>query len=238
MADPTIAIGYLRVSTDADTQALGLAAQRSAIVEWASREGVTVAAWHVDTVSGGASLAERPGLLAALAALDTLGAGRLVVSRLDRFSRDPLAAALAEAEIRRSGAVLSVAEGGGAGDDPTSRLVRGILISVAEFERALIRARISAALAAKKAKGEHVGGAPYGWRVRRVDGRTATVPDPSEQATISTLRALQAEGLTYRQIIPRATAMGLLSRAGTPLTVCALSRILSRETQAPALAAE
>ena len=46
-----VAVGYVRVSTD--DQNLGPQAQRAAIESWAAREGVQVAAWHVDQgVSG------------------------------------------------------------------------------------------------------------------------------------------------------------------------------------------
>jgi len=57
--DSHTAVAYLRVSTD--RQELGPEAQRAAIEAWATREGVTVAAWHVEAgVSGAAPIADRP----------------------------------------------------------------------------------------------------------------------------------------------------------------------------------
>jgi hypothetical protein len=44
--NPTVAIGYVRVSTSA--QELGPEAQRAQVEAWAVREGIQVAAWFVD----------------------------------------------------------------------------------------------------------------------------------------------------------------------------------------------
>src|SRR5882724_3159246 len=98
-ANPKRAVAYLRVSTTREQQELGLSAQRAAIESWAKREGVEVCAWYEEEVSGGASLEKRPVLLQAISALGDHGAGSLVVQRLDRFSRDPFSAAMAEIEL-------------------------------------------------------------------------------------------------------------------------------------------
>lgn len=84
---PTIAVAYLRVSTD--EQALGMEAQRAAMEAWAGREGVTIAAWCEDLgISGGADLEDRPGLVEALRLVRELRAGRLVAHKADRIARD------------------------------------------------------------------------------------------------------------------------------------------------------
>lgn len=211
--DAKTAVAYLRVSTDTDRQALGVEAQRAAIAAWASREGVRIAEWFVEEVSGGAALEKRPVLLAALAAVEAHRAGRLLVQRLDRFSRDPLTAALAEAELRRCGAALVCVDGAGSGDDPTSELVRGILLAVGRFEKAMIRARIKAALAVKQSRGELTGAAPFGWR-RGEDG-VHLVEDDDEQRVLRTVRELRAARHSLREIVRELGARGVTSRAGT-----------------------
>lgn len=108
------------MSTNADRQGLGVQGQRAAIETWAARAGVTIAAWHIDEVSGGASVNKRPGLLAALADLDVHGAGLLVFQKVDRFTRDATAAALVGLELKRRGAELVFADGHGCGSDPTA----------------------------------------------------------------------------------------------------------------------
>src|SRR5438093_5278865 len=93
--NPRLAVAYLRCSTS--EQHLSPEAQRAQIEAWAAREGVRVAAWHVDAdESGAAAIEDRPALCAALAALRELGAGRLAVAKRDRGARDVVIAATVE----------------------------------------------------------------------------------------------------------------------------------------------
>ena len=122
-----------------------------------------VVATHEDRgVSGGAEIDKRPGLIAALEALRTERAGILVVAKRDRLARDVLVAAMVERLCQREGARIQSADGTGNGDSPEAKLLRTMIDAFAAYERALIRARTRAALAAKKARGERVGGVPYG----------------------------------------------------------------------------
>ena len=84
------AIGYLRVSTrEQGKSGLGLAAQRHDIEAFAAQEGLSVKAWYQDVQTGAGrdALLLRPGLAAALNEA-RLGRVPLVVSRLDRLSRN------------------------------------------------------------------------------------------------------------------------------------------------------
>lgn len=229
-ADPTIVVGYIRVSTDLERQALGAQAQRASIEQWALKSGVTVARLFVETVTGSAPLDRRPILLEAIATVAVVGAGGLVVQRLDRFSRDPITAALAECELRKHSASLICADGHGGGDDPTSELIRGILLSVARFEKALIRSRIKAALAVKRSKGERLGAPRYGFKV---EGKHL-VPDDQERATRERLRALRASGMTIRSVRDQATTEGIRNRMGNPFTVAAVHALVRDSSSVPA----
>ena len=191
----TRAIAYIRCSTS--RQDLSPDAQREAILAWAERESVEVAAWHEDlAVSGGTEIDKRPGLLGAIEALRTEGAGILVVAKRDRLARDVLTAALVERLCERNGARLQSADGTGNGDSPEEQLLRTMIDAFAAYERALIRSRTKAALAAKKARGERVGGVPYGYR----DEGGRLVADAAEQAVVARARKLREEGLSLRAI--------------------------------------
>ena len=61
------AVGYVRVSTG--EQRLGPKAQRQSLKQWCLANGVKLVAVFSDRVSGAAGIDQRPGLLAALAAL-------------------------------------------------------------------------------------------------------------------------------------------------------------------------
>jgi DNA invertase Pin-like site-specific DNA recombinase len=73
-------VAYVRVSTDTDRQALGAQAQRASIEQWAAKNGVTISAWFVEEVSGGAPLDKRPKLLEAIATVAAVGAGVMVMA--------------------------------------------------------------------------------------------------------------------------------------------------------------
>jgi DNA invertase Pin-like site-specific DNA recombinase len=68
----------------------------------------------------------------------------------------------------------------------------------AQYERAMIRARIRAALAVKRGRGERIGSEPLGFTVAP-DG-IRLVASAEEQAAIDRVRALRREGLSLRRI--------------------------------------
>jgi site-specific DNA recombinase len=222
--DPKVAVGFCRVSTDRSRQELGAESQRACIEDYAARHGIRVVAVYVEEISGGAPLERRKVLMEALAAVAAHGAGALIVKSLDRFSREPLTAALAEAELLRHGANLIVADGLGNGSDPTSELVRNILFSVAKFEKCMIRLRIKAALQVKKSRGELTGVAPYGFR-RSADGKTLEA-NPDEVATMVRLRELRSAGLTLRALREEGARQGLVNRRGNPFTLAVLHHLI------------
>lgn len=222
-ASPRLAVAYLRVSTD--EQHLGPDAQRAAITAWATREGVSVVAWCCDTgVSGASAIADRPELLAALAALREHGAGVLAVAKRDRLARDVMAAAMIDRMVVDAGArVVSAAGEGTDSDDPSSMLMRRMVDAFAEYERALIAARTRAALAVKRSRGEATSHAPFGFRA--VDG--VLVADEAEQAVIAQVRVARARGMTVRAICDELRAAGIVSRKGKPLAVSAVGELVT-----------
>lgn len=188
---------------------------------------IEIVAWHIDQgVSGSSDLDDRPGLVAALADLRILGAGVLVVAKRDRLARDVYVAATIERAVDHGGARVVCSDGVANGDTPADAFMRSILDAAASYERALIRARTSAALEAKRARGELVGAPPYGLRVAN-DGKTLE-PNLVEQEAIAELRALRDAGLSFREIRRTATARGILSRQGRPLSLRAVHVMVTR----------
>jgi DNA invertase Pin-like site-specific DNA recombinase len=211
--DARTAVAYIRVSKD--DQKLGPEAQRASIEAWATREGVQVATWHVDQgVCSVTPIDQRAALMAALASLREHGAGVLVVAKRDRIARDVVLSAMVGRAAKIAGAAVVSAAGEGNGDTPADGFMRTVIDGAAEYERALIRARTKAALAAKSAKGELTGCAPYGARVG-ADGVHLEVC-PEEQATIARGRELGASGLSLRAIAAALNAEGHRNRAGKP----------------------
>ena len=160
---------YFRVSTTQQAASgLGLEAQQEACRAFAKTGGFKVVSEHTDAgVSGAAKLSKRPGLSDAINAVLAGEADFILAAKLDRVSRDPLCLLQVERMLgKKNSRVISVAGEGTQSDDPSAVLMRRILAAVAENERALISARTSAALRAKKARGERSAGRPpFGFRV-------------------------------------------------------------------------
>jgi DNA invertase Pin-like site-specific DNA recombinase len=86
----TAIITYIRVSTAQQGKSgLGLAAQRSALAQFAKAEGLEIAQefTEVETGKGSDAIERRPQLKAALAAAKKLKCA-VAVAKLDRLSRD------------------------------------------------------------------------------------------------------------------------------------------------------
>jgi len=217
-ANPLVAVGYIRVSTD--EQHLGPAAQRSQIEAWAQREGITVAAWHTDAgVSGAAEIDARPGLVGALADVARLRAGVLAVAKRDRLARDVVVAATVERTVGRSGARVQTADGIANGSTADDAFRRHLEDGLAALERARVGTRTKAALAVLRARGEVSNHAPFGYRAE--GGRL--VADEAEQEVLAAVREARARGLTVRAIALELEQAGIVSRRGKPLHFTAVA---------------
>jgi len=221
--DSKVAVAYIRHSTE--DQRLSEGAQRAAVEAWAAREGVALVAWHLDAgVSGGADLADRPALVAALADLRACGAGVLVVAKRDRLARDTMIAGMIDRAAETCGARIVSADGAGNGDSPADLFMRQILDAAAQYERGMIRARTRAALRAKRAAGYRAGTVPYGFTA---DGEGRLTPHAGEQAAIGEVRRLRAAGLAQRAIVAELAHAGLVGRTGKPLALIQVQNILA-----------
>lgn len=202
-----IAVAYLRCSTT--VQDLSPDAQLAAIRSWASQHDVQVVATHRDIgVSGGTEAARRPGLMAALQAIEAHGAGLMLVSRRDRIARDVIVAATAEKLAEKQGARIVSVDGVSCEQTPEGALMRILLDAFSQYERAVIRSRITAALAVKKSRGEVVGEVPFGYRAEA--GRVVACED--EQRTLGRIHELRAAGLSVRAIAAQLNAEGVRPR--------------------------
>jgi DNA invertase Pin-like site-specific DNA recombinase len=225
--DSAIAIAYVRVSTA--QQELGPEAQRAAIEAWAATQGIAITQWCLDIgISGGAPLDERPALQDALRAIAEHHAGVLVVAKRDRLARDVINAAMIERLAQRSGAVVRSAAGEGDAtdpNDPTSQLMRHIIDSFAEYDRAIIRCRTKSALEVKKRRGERIGTIPFGYRVGADD---KLEKNELEQATIAKAREMRDLGASFDEITQTLARSGVLGRTGRPLQRTSIVRMLSQ----------
>lgn len=153
----TTTVGYARVSTeDQSNSGIGLEAQRMALREDAKRRGWSLIAICEDVASG-RSRKDRPGLVAALKAVELGQADALVAVRIDRLSRSLRdLVELMDRSVREGWAIVTL-------DlrvdttTPHGKAMARIAGVFAELERDLIVERTKVALAIKKAQGVRLG---------------------------------------------------------------------------------
>ena len=148
-------LGYTRVSTQEQVTGYGLEVQAKAIRDYAKVNGLRLVRILSDEGQSGTNgLDARVGLAEALAIVERGEVAGIVVARMDRLARDLLLQETLMARMRQAGAeVISVSEPDMDSDDPTRVLVRQVLGSISQYERALIRGRMMAGKAAKVAGG-------------------------------------------------------------------------------------
>lgn len=141
-------LGYARVSTADQSLALQLDALAVA--------GVPEAATWTDTASGARTA--RPGLDAVLAAARPGDA--VVVWRLDRLGRSLAHLATLAAGLSGRGITIRSISDGVDTTGSTGRLLLGLLGTLAEYEREVLRERTVAGMDAARRRGAHVGRRP------------------------------------------------------------------------------
>jgi DNA invertase Pin-like site-specific DNA recombinase len=146
------AIAYVRVSTQGQAKSgLGLDAQRDAIAAFAKAEGYKIAVTFEEheTGKGADALDRRPRLAAAIKAARKVG-GPVIVSKLDRLSRD--VHFISGLMAHRVPLIVTEL---GADVDP---FVLHLFAALAQKERALISQRTKQGLQAAKRRGVKLGG--------------------------------------------------------------------------------
>jgi DNA invertase Pin-like site-specific DNA recombinase len=224
-ADPTVAVGYVRVSKD--DQRLSPEAQAKAIERFAKEHGLTLVAYALDLgVCSADEADDRPGLSLALDLVRDHRAATLLVAKRDRLGRNVWVVGSVERVLEQGGATLVSAAGEGNGTTPADAFMRHVVDGAAEYERALIRSRTKAALAVIRSQGRKTGGSvPFGYRVAD-DGRTLQ-PVESEQAVISRARTLRNDGLSLAAVADALTTEGVVNRKGNPFAPMQVSRMLA-----------
>jgi DNA invertase Pin-like site-specific DNA recombinase len=152
-------VAYVRVSTDEQAASgAGLDAQRIAIEAEAQRRGWTVLGWHADEgISGGKGVEHRPGLAAAIEAVESGRAAGLLAAKLDRVSRSVLDTASLMEQARRRGWELVTCDLAIDTSTPAGEATASMMAVFSQLERRLISQRTREALAVKKAQGVRLG---------------------------------------------------------------------------------
>jgi DNA invertase Pin-like site-specific DNA recombinase len=221
------AVAYYRVSTKQQHRSgLGIEAQRAAVTRFAEAEGLAIIAEFVEaeTGKGADALDRRPQLAAALAKAKAAKCC-VVVSKLDRLSRD--VAFVSGLMAQRVPFIVAEL---GRDADP---FMLHLYAALAEKERRLIAGRTKAALAAKKAQGARLGN-PSNLAVAGSIGRQALISgaDAFAASLLPIVHALQSSGATTLDALTRGlNERGVRSARGGQWHVSSVANLLSRTQQ-------
>jgi DNA invertase Pin-like site-specific DNA recombinase len=222
------AVAYLRVSTQQQQRSgLGIEAQRAAIERFAEAESLTIIEEYAEfeTGKGADALDRRPQLAAALAAARKAKCS-ILVSKLDRLSRD--VAFVSGLMAQRVPFIVAEL---GRDADP---FMLHLYAALAEKERRLISERTTAALQAKKASGARLGN-PTNLHVAGSTGRAKQVEAADEFSInlTSLVESIQKAGAhTLRQIASALNDRGVRSARGSVWHRSSVRNLLNRAKMA------
>jgi DNA invertase Pin-like site-specific DNA recombinase len=207
---PKPLIAYYRVSTQKQGKSgLGLDAQQDAVARFAAAEGFAIADefMEIETGKGADALDRRPQLAAALKAARRNGKCPVVVSKLDRLSRDVHFIS----GLMARGVPFVVAE---LGKDVEPFMLH-IYAAVAQKERALISERTRAALGAAKARGQTLGNPRLAEAREIANSAKIANADAFAAAVAPAIREARAAGAkTLRAIAAALNGRGITTPGG------------------------
>jgi len=210
---PVRAVIYARVSTEEQVGGSSLGTQLDRCRSYAAGQGWEVVGEYVDEGVSGAK-ASRPALDKAMTEVRRGDTAVLVVAKLDRIGRSMrnLAALLGELDDRQV-SLVSVSESFDS-LTPAGRLQRNMLGSFAEFERAIIKERMTSGQEATARAGRWVGGPPpFGYKIDG-RGREARLVINQDEAAVITLAVdlLVVQRLSTGQVAKELNGRGMHPR--------------------------
>lgn len=210
------AFGYLRVSGKDQIDGDGFPRQREAITAYAKANGIRIIEWFEErAVTGKTEWDSRPAWLQMVAKLN--GTQTILIEKLDRLARDLMVQEHIIADLRRRHVnLVSVGEPDLCIDDPGRKLLRQIMGAIAEYDRAMITAKLAGARKRmKEATGRCEGRKPFGDR-------------PGEAAVIAVMKEYRATGQTFSTIADALNFQKHPSRSGKPWIGATVQKILAR----------
>jgi DNA invertase Pin-like site-specific DNA recombinase len=147
------AIGYTRISSQANVDGDSETRQRGAIEAFGVRHGYAIVQWVSDpAVSGADAIEARPGFAAALERIAGNGVDTIIVETANRFARDLMVQEAGYHRLKADGITLIAADHPDqfTDDSPTAVLIRQILGAVAQFDKAMTVAKLRGARLRKR----------------------------------------------------------------------------------------
>lgn len=220
-----LVFGYARVSTSRQSEeGISLDSQRARIEAYCLAHGLELAGIWTDAGISGKSTHNRPQLAAAMDECCKAG-GVLVTYSLSRLSRSVKDTIALSERLQKSGCdLVSLSE---AIDTTTAagRMMFQLLSIFAEFERAQISERVTAAMDHVRSQGGFLGETPYGFD----KAGDKIVPNDDEQEAIQLIQSLRDKGYSLRAIAAELDAEAIPAKKGGRWNPMTVRNILNRQ---------
>lgn len=214
----THAFAYCRCSTVTNSEGDTFVRQMKSIKRYAEQNDIEIVRGFEEVIRGTTEWENRPAWVEMMESLN--GVRTIVVERLDRLARDLMVQEHIIADLRtREITLVSVAEPDLCIDDPTRKLLRQIMGAVAEYDKAMVVAKLRGARERKRAdNGVCEGRKPFGDR-------------PGEILAIEYMQRMRALGASYATISNSLNSRPEFpTRTGKPWFASVVRDILQRES--------
>ena len=165
-------VAYLRVSTETQTEKYGLDVQKQKIMDYCEKHGITIDKWYIDGGYSGSKL-DRPEIQELLNHAKSGIIDTVYIYKLDRMSRDVIDTLNLFYKILPGYGVkvISMTEELRT-ENPMDRMMLTMNAAMNQYEREVIRMRMSAGMLERVKKGYWMGGGrtPWGYYYDRNDG--------------------------------------------------------------------
>lgn len=222
-------VAYLRVSTEAQAEKYGLDMQKQKILEYCEKKGVVIDKWYIDGGYSGSKL-DRPKVQELLSDVKRGKISRIFVYKLDRMSRDVIDTLnLLYKVLPKYGVELISATEEIRTENPMDEVMVTMNAAMNQYERKIIRMRMSEGMTERVKKGFWMGGGrvPFGYYYDRNDGILHPKEDEAEMVRnayrlyidgyscdkISKILGFKGERIVI-QILKRKSNIGLIEYKG------------------------
>jgi site-specific DNA recombinase len=219
------AIGYIRVSTERQTQeGVSLEAQQAKIEQWCAINGYELVNVFKDAGISGKRMDTRKGLQDALASIKKGNAFVFYsMSRVARSTKDMIE--IGELIQKKKGDMVSLNGEPINTTTASGKMIFELFAVLAQFERNLVGERTATALRNKKSNGlKYTNQTPYGFK--EVDGRLEQVEQ--EAKVVAEIQKARGNGQTLQSIANNLNARGIPTKTAKQWQPATIHLLLKR----------
>jgi len=218
--DNTMNIAYCRISVADNLDVLSLKHQEEKCKAYALLHGFKIDKVYSEIVSGGCEFRKRAVFQKVL--LELKSGSKLVVSRLDRLSRQIIDTLQIIKDFEKSKVELCITDIGNVSTDAVSKVFITIMSALAQVERENISYRVKSAKAEMKKSHKFLGGYNEFCYYKNTDGTYSV--NPKEAEIFRSIINLKNNGITLRKI-----SEVIKNKYARKLHYSYISKILKRE---------